>query len=175
MRQRIAIDMDETIVDTLSRHLEWYNKEFDQQVTKADLYGKKIYHYVVEDHVARVRSYPNHPEFFVDIPPLEGALEVIRELHTRYDIVIATAAMEYPTSFNAKYEWLTKYLPFLSPMNFIFCGNKGVVNADYLIDDSSRHFVDFKGTGILFSASHNLLEAAEKRVNNWQDVHAMFL
>lgn len=175
MRQRIAIDMDETIVDTMVRHLDWYNTEFSQHLTKADLYGTKIYQRVAPGQEARVRSYPDDPAFFVDIPPCENAIEVIRELYERYDIYIATAAMEHPSSFTAKYDWLVKYLPFLSPLNFIFCGNKGVVHADYLIDDSPRHFEHFKGEGILFSAPHNMLEVHAKRVNDWREVHAMFL
>lgn len=175
MRQRIAIDMDETIVDTMARHLDWYNQEFSQTLTKADLHGSKIYHRVAPEHVAKVRSYPDDPAFFVDIPPYEHAIDVIQALHQQYDIIIATAAMEHPNSFAPKYQWLVKYLPFLSPMNFIFCGNKGFVNADYLIDDSSRHFNGFSGQGILYSAPHNLFEKADKRVNNWQDVHSLLL
>ena len=174
MRKRIAIDMDETICDTMSRHLDWYNTEFNDQLTKADLENTKIYHCVPPEHAARVRSYPDNPDFFVDIPPYEHAVEVIRELAEHYDIYIATAAMEHPTSFIPKYEWLRKYLPFLSPMNFVFCGNKGIVNADYLIDDSSRHFQHFCGEAVLFSAPHNLSEEGFNRVNNWLDVKAYF-
>jgi 5'(3')-deoxyribonucleotidase len=174
MRQRIAIDMDETIVDTLTRHLEWYKIEFNQQLTKTDLYGAKIYQRVAPEHLARVKSYPDDPAFFADITPYEDAISVIRELHERFDIYIATAAMEHPNSFAAKYEWLVKHLPFLSPMNFIFCGNKGVVNANYLIDDSSRHFKEFIGQGILFSAPRNMEETADYRVNNWQEVREFF-
>ncbi|HTF95862.1 MAG TPA: hypothetical protein VL995_07010 [Cellvibrio sp.] len=95
-------------------------------------------------------------------------------MHERFDIVIATAAMEHPTSFTAKYEWLRKYLSFLSPMNFIFCGKKNVVQADFLIDDSSRHFEGFVGQGVLFSSPHNLLEATDVRVNDWLDVRDYF-
>jgi len=175
MRQRIAIDMDETIVDTMTRHVDWYNNEFGQQLTKADLHGTKIYHCVAAEHVACVRAYPDHPDFFADIPPYENALEVVRELSERYDVFIATAAMEHPNSFAAKYTWLTKNMPFLSPMNFIFCGNKGVLHTDYLIDDSPRHFEYFRGESILFSAPHNMLEIHPKRVNSWQEVRGLFL
>lgn len=174
MRKRIAIDMDETICDTLSRHLDWYNAEFDQQLTKADVFATKIYQKVPEAHLARVRDYPNIPAFFADLKPFDSAIEVVRELHEHYDIVIATAAMEHPTSFAPKYEWLIKHLPFLSPMNFIFCGRKNVVQADYLIDDSARHFEGFVGQGILFSAPHNMHEVASVRVNDWQEVRAYF-
>jgi 5'-nucleotidase len=175
MRKRIAIDMDETICDTMARHLDWYNREFKQGLTKADLHGTKIYHHVAAEHVARVRSYPGNPDFFVDIPPYEDAISVIHQLSQEYDIYIATAAMEHPTSFSPKYDWLVKYLPFLSPLNFIFCGDKGAVHADYLIDDSSRHFTHFVGQGVLFTAPHNVNEAAQVRVKNWLDVKEYFL
>lgn len=174
MRKRIAIDMDETICDTMTRHLDWYNTEFQQSLNKTDLYATKIYLKVPEEHRARVRAYPDDVAFFVDIPPQPHAIDVIAELNERFDIVIATAAMEHPTSFTAKYDWLRKYLPFLSPMSFIFCGKKNVVQADFLIDDSSRHFEGFVGQGILFSSPHNLLEAAEVRVNNWLEVRDYF-
>ena len=175
MRKRIAIDMDETIVDTLTRHLDWYNREFNQQLTKAELHGPKIYHRVPSEHLAHVKAYPDHPAFFIDIPPYDGALDVIRQLHERYDILIATAAMEHPTSFTPKYNWLVKSLPFLSPMNFVFCGDKSAVHADFLIDDSPRHFECFCGEGILFTAPHNMAETRYKRVDNWEQVKAMFL
>ncbi|RYY03123.1 MAG: 5'-3'-deoxyribonucleotidase [Gammaproteobacteria bacterium] len=175
MRKRIAIDMDETICDTLTRHLDWYNTEFKQNLTRQDVMGKKIYDSVPDEHVARIRSYPDNPKFFADLTPYENAIEVIRELNEKYDIYIATAAMEHPNSFAAKYEWLVKYLPFISPMNFIFCGNKGVLNTDYLIDDSSRHFEFFSGQGVLFTAPHNIEEQPLVRVNNWQEVRDYFL
>ncbi|RYY75011.1 MAG: 5'-3'-deoxyribonucleotidase [Gammaproteobacteria bacterium] len=175
MRKRIAIDMDETICDTMARHIDWYNLEFKQNLKKADLMGKKIYNHVPPEHLARVRSYPDNAEFFEDLEPLEGAIEGIKELNQRFDIYIATAAMEHPSSFSVKYEWLIKHLPFLSPMNFVFCGDKGVVNADYLIDDSARHFRFFSGQGVLFTAPHNVNEETEVRVNNWQEIKAYFV
>jgi 5'-nucleotidase len=175
MRKCIAIDMDETIVDTLSRHLDWYNNEFNQQLSKADLQGAKIYQRVLPEALAKVKAYPDHPDFFADLCANEHAIDVMLALHEKYDIVIATAAMEHPNSFSAKYQWLTKHLPFLSPMNFIFCGRKNLLKADYLIDDSSRHFVGFDGQGVLYTAPHNIHEAAAIRVDNWQQIHALFL
>ena len=52
----------------------------------------------------------------------------------------------------------------------MFCGDKNIINADVLIDDRSRHFKQFRGTGILFTAPHNVSETAPLRANNWNDV-----
>jgi 5'(3')-deoxyribonucleotidase len=83
--------------------------------------------------------------------------------------------MEHPSSFSAKYEWLKENFPFLSDRNFVFCGDKSIIHADYLIDDSVRHFERFVGQGILYSAPHNLNEEGYVRVNNWYDVKQYFL
>ncbi len=37
---------------------------------------------------------------------MEGSQKVIRELSKYYEIYITTAAMEHPSSFQAKFEWL---------------------------------------------------------------------
>jgi 5'(3')-deoxyribonucleotidase len=52
-----------------------------------------------------------------------------------YDIFITTAAMEFPSSFTAKYEWLKEHFDFLNEMNFVFCGDKSIICADFLMRD----------------------------------------
>ena len=78
--------------------------------------------------------------------------------------------MEVPYSFDAKYDWLQKNFPFIPASRIVFCGDKNIINADVLVDDRSRHFKQFRGTGILFTAPHNAREAADLRADNWDDV-----
>ena len=78
--------------------------------------------------------------------------------------------MEVPSSFADKFQWLERHFPFIPPSRIVFCGDKNIVNADVLIDDRSRHFKGFRGTGILFTAPHNVTETADLRANNWNDV-----
>lgn len=42
-RLRIAIDMDDVLADTLTKHLAIYNLEHGDSLTKRDLEEKKIY------------------------------------------------------------------------------------------------------------------------------------
>ena len=92
---------------------------------------------------------------------------------------IATAAMEVPTSLGEKYIWLRTHFGFLDPMQYIFCGHKFVIAADYLIDDHTRHLETFPGEGILFGAPHNAGVDAGKesyeRVRSWAEVRELFL
>jgi hypothetical protein len=56
----------------------------------------------------------------------------------------------------------------------VFCGDKGIIDADYLIDDRARHFERFKGHPLLFSAPHNAAESRYPRVDSWKDVREVF-
>ncbi|GGE40405.1 putative 5'(3')-deoxyribonucleotidase [Pullulanibacillus camelliae] len=172
--ERIAIDMDEVMADFVSKHLEVYNREFGDQVSKTDLNGIKLWELKAE-HAKSILNYIDEPGFFRDLPVMEGSQEVVYELSKHYDIYIATAAMERPTSFAAKYEWLKEHFPFLSDLHFVFCGDKSIIHADYLIDDNARHFKHFTGQGLLFTAPHNIHETGYVRVNNWYDVRDYFL
>jgi 5'(3')-deoxyribonucleotidase len=40
--QRICVDMDEVMADTLAEHLRRYNQTFDEEVTPDDLTGKAL-------------------------------------------------------------------------------------------------------------------------------------
>ncbi len=173
MKKSIAIDMDQTVADTLQRHLEWYYREFGVKLTKQDTLEHRIYEVIPPEHLATVREFPNHPDFFRDLDIFPDAQAVIKRLSKHYDIYFASAAMEHANSFTAKYEWLQKHFPFIDPLNYIFCGVKHMLNCDYLIDDSTRHIDVFPGTGLLFTAEHNIHKKDFQRVNNWLEIEAL--
>ena len=174
-KKRLIIDMDETIADSLSRQLEWYERDAAKQVARDELKGRHLYQAVGDEHEGMVYQYPHHEDFFHDLPLLDGAQEALRKLSEVYDIYIATAAMEFPLSFTPKFEWLRRHFPFISPMRYIFCGDKSILKADYLIDDTAKHLAGFHGEGLLFTAPHNLHEDGFRRVDSWGEVLAMLL
>ena len=57
----------------------------------------------------------------------------------------------------------------------MFCGDKSILNADYLIDDNAYNFDGFRGEGLLFDAPHNALEMRYRRVRGWQEVADILL
>ncbi len=171
---RIAVDMDEVIADALGEHLSRYNEKFGAELAKSDLLGLHIFDLIPDEHVGAAIDIVHTEDFFADLPVMPNAREVLEELSKSHEIFIATAAMEVPRSFRAKYEWLLRHFPFISPMNFVFCGDKSIVDADYLIDDNARHFLRFKGKGLLFDAPHNRNVQGYTRVNDWLAVKEFF-
>jgi len=173
--KRIAIDMDEVIADTLRKFLAVCNAELGISLAKSDLAGKNLWDVIGKEHFPTIRAFVYEDDFFADLDVMPGSQEAIRKLTEKYEVFISSSAMEVPTSFMAKYEWLQANFPFIPPSNIVFCGDKSVLNADFLIDDNTRHFERFRGEGILFSAPHNEGVEGYRRVRNWQEVEAMFL
>jgi 5'-nucleotidase len=174
-RQRIAIDMDEVLADTLAQFLAEYNREFGENISKADLTEHKLAEIIPADRRSRLRHYALSPGFFRAISPMPGSLDVFAELRDRYEVFIATAAMEFPTSFNEKYAWIKHHFPDFPDTHIVFCGDKSILHTDFLLDDSPRQLTAFRGRPFLFTAPHNRAENRYPRLQNWADVRRQFL
>jgi 5'(3')-deoxyribonucleotidase len=166
--------MDEVIADTLSEHLRRYNQAFDENLAVADLWGKGLWDVVSSDRQNELLTMLHALDFFEDLPVMPGAPEVLRDLASRFEVFIATQAMTVPNSFGPKYRWLQRHFAFLPPTHYVFCGDKSILRADILIDDMPRNLLRFTGTGILYSAPHNLAAEGFTRVANWEEVAAYF-
>jgi 5'-nucleotidase len=172
---RIAVDMDEVLADTLAVELEWLHKEYGHQLTLELLSERPLTDLVPEEHYRRLEEILTEGSFFADLPVMEGSQLGMLQLTEKHEVFIATAAMEYPGSFAAKFQWLARHFPFIPPSHIVFCGDKSILSADYLIDDNDRHFHRFRGQGVLFTAPHNLNVTGYPRVNGWAEVNRMFL
>ena len=122
-RQRIAIDMDEVMADALTEHLRRYNAAYGASVTAAELSGRHLEQCIPPAHREAAEAMLD-ASFFEDLAVLPDCQEVVRELADRYDVFIASAAMDVPCSFDAKYRWLQRHFPFIPPSHIVFCGDK---------------------------------------------------
>jgi len=166
--------MDEVMADTLAEHVARYNQLFGESVTLDDLWGKGLWDVVSNDRQEALRTILHSEDFFEDLPVMPDAPEVLHKLTERFEIFVATQAMSVPSSFAPKYRWLQRHFPFLPPTHYVYCGDKSILRADILIDDLPRNLLRFEGTGILYSAPHNLAANGFTRVANWREVEAHF-
>ncbi len=169
-RLRIAVDMDEVIADSFGKQLRCYNQRTGASLTREMVANQGLGAVIPRDRRDGFAGIPHEEGFFADLELIEGSHEALLELSRHHDLYIASAAMEVPTSFDAKYKWLQRNFPFIPTSRIVFCGDKNIINADILVDDRSRHFQGFRGKGILFTAPHNAAEDAPLRANNWDDV-----
>jgi len=163
------------MADALSEHLRRYNRHFGEQITPDDLEGKWLWDVASTDRHSVIESQMRSEDFFAVLEVMPEAQRVMRRLQMNFEVYIATAAMEVPTSFEQKFHWLERHFPFIPPSHIVYCGDKGILRADYLIDDNPHQLRRFHGEGILFSSPHNLRVKGFKRVKDWLEVEKLFL
>ncbi len=144
-------------------------------MTREELRGRWLWDIVPQERTRALENYMLSEDFFAVLQVMPDAQRVLERLQTRYEIYIATAAMEVPSSFNAKFKWLARHFPFIRSSHIVFCGDKGILRGDYLIDDNPRQLRRFHGEGILFGSPANAFVTDFRRVENWLDVEKMFL
>ncbi len=174
-KKRVAIDMDEVMADALGKLIRLYEDEYQLPIEHEKLAGHYLEEIVHPDNRSAIRRYLYAEDFFEDLAIISGSQEVIKEMTGQYEIFIVTAAMEFPDSLRPKYRWLQKHFPFIPWSHYVFCGDKSIIQADYLIDDHPKNLVNFSGESLLFSSPHNANETRFTRLNNWQEVAHYFL
>ena len=174
-RKVICVEMDEVIADALGEHMLSYNRGFGESLTVRDLHGRWIWDAVPRDRLAHLEAYIRSDDFFGSLPVFPESQRVLERLQERYEVYIATAAMEVPTSFTAKFDWLRQHFPFIQPSHIVFCGDKGILRGDFLIDDNPRQLRRFHGEGILYNAPANVFVTGFRRVRDWLEVERIFL
>jgi 5'(3')-deoxyribonucleotidase len=169
--KRIAVDMDDVLADTHGAEVAWLTTRRGAPV-EATL---PLDQAASAEERAALEEVMREGRFFADLAVMPDSQRVLRALAEQYETFIATAAMEYPGSFAWKFAWLERHFPFIPPSRVVFCGDKSVVQADYLVDDHPRHFSRFRGQGVVYSAPHNAHVQAYPRVNDWREVERLFL
>lgn len=172
---RLTLDMDDVLANTHKKLVNIILNDFDSLLTEEQLHSKALKELLHPKQLKRLNKIIDSPGFFADIEVMDGAKETVYRLSHFYEIFIATACMEFPTSFKDKFDWLHRHFSFIPWTNIVLCGYKSIIHSDYLIDDHVRNLVAFKGEGILFSAPHNLQNRAFKRVANWEEISELFL
>lgn len=170
-KKRIALDMDEVIVNVIPKFLDYYERDFGTRPEQSQWWGKKIYQL---PNAAHIRGYLHDEGFFADLPVMEGSQEVVKWLTEHFDVFAVTAATEFRNSLRDKFDWLEEHFPFIGWQRLVLCGDKSIIQADYMIDDHVFNLERFKGHGLLFTASHNLEENRFTRVDTWLEVRAFF-
>ncbi len=119
-----------------------------------------------------------------------NAYDVIQKLNEKYEVFIVTAyVLKDDISGSGKllkykYDWLQKYLPFISPYNYVFTSNKDIIDCDIKIDDKLSNLTGniHTKTKLLFTAYHNKKITDEdlnsnnvQRVDNWNEIAEILL
>lgn len=166
----LFVDMDEVLADTYRAHVEIYNKEFNAALTLEECFGKEAWQCVPKEHQQSIRDHAWQTGFFMDLKVIPESQEVLAELNDKYEVYIASAAMQFPNSLKEKSDWLDEHFPFIPWQKRILCGHKFILKGDVLIDDRSYNLETFDGRSILFSSPHNMNSNGFERANTWREI-----
>ena len=166
----IFVDMDEVIADAYMAHIDIYNQEFNANLKLKDCFGKEAWQCVPVDHQQSIKLHTHRVGFFKDLKVIPDSQEVLRELSRKYEVFIASAAMEFPQSLREKSDWLDEFFPFIPWQKRILCGDKFILKGDLLIDDRSKNLKNFDGRTIMFTSPHNANTTDFERADTWKDI-----
>lgn len=93
-----------------------------------------------------------NPVLFGLMKPMPGAVEAFKKLSQQFDTyVLSTAPWKNPPAWEAKREWVEKYLGNAAHKRLILSHHKHLMRGHYLIDDRRGNGADsFEGTHIHF-------------------------
>ena len=168
--KRIAVDMDEVLAKYTDKVIKVLEQETGYVINMKEVSGAFLSRSLPEKYLDIVTSYPYREGFFRDLELIEHSQEVLYRLNNDYEVYIVSSTLQHPNAPKDKLAWLNEHFPFIHFKKIVFCGDKKIIRADYLIDDHPRHLEDFQGKPILFSAFHNIHENRFKRADNWLEV-----
>lgn len=124
-REIVYVDMDDTLCD--------FSNPF-----KSGQYESKFPHSKIG--------------FFIGLEPIEGAIEGLKTLQTKYDVWILTRpSIKNTHCYTEKADWIKKYFGEEMLNKMILCPDKSLVKGHYLIDDDHRHGqTEFEGEHLYF-------------------------
>ncbi len=167
IRKTIAIDMDGVLADVEAQYLDWYEKEYGTRPERESMLGLMESDALPNGAIAKFLVTPG---FFRTLPVMEGAVEAVKDLMKDYEVYIVSAAMEFPLSLYEKKLWLEEHFPFIHWRNIIFCGDKSVIDTDFLIDDHCKNLDNCPGKPLMFTAFHNVNKNHHQRVDHWKEI-----
>lgn len=163
----LLIDQDDVLAEYIKAVTIKFNEKFNSSFKPKDCVSWDLVSIFGEG----ILEVMHDPQIFRELEPVADAIETFERLYKSglFEMYIVTAAR--PSSVEAKYEWLKKYMPFLPEKNVIVCMAKHMIKGDYLFDDGMHNieaFEDAGGKPIVFDRPHNhRCEDDYKRVNGW--------
>jgi 5'(3')-deoxyribonucleotidase len=157
MLPRIAIDMDETIVDLTGPWFRILNEAAFTNYTRDDI---DMYDCVEKWKGTLTKEMVLSPfyreGFWRNLPPLDGAIEAVKFLYSYgYEIYIVSNPWRSATCASEKIQWVNEHLPFIGEDNFVLTPNKHLIRANFFIDDHIKMIQHCHGIRILIDRGWN--------------------
>jgi 5'(3')-deoxyribonucleotidase len=95
--ERIIIDMDEVIADPMGAMVSWYEDQYKLKVDYANIKNGSWVRGFPTQHHELVLERLHGPGFFRDLPVMDDAVDVLKEMNQRYEIFIVSKFIKRQT------------------------------------------------------------------------------
>lgn len=164
----ILVDMDDTIINTLSAWVWWLNLHYMTHVRIEDVTDWDLSLAFPTLTAEEVFEPLYSSSFWETVLPKSDAQYYLQDLMLQgHDVYIVTAS--HPTTIAYKWKLIESYFPYIDADHFIVTSNKQLIQGDVIVDDAPHNLGGVE-TSILFDAPHNKNYTAERRAYNWKDV-----
>lgn len=146
IKRTIAVDMDGVVVEQVIPVLEKLKREMNVDLRKCDITD---WEYPIKETNIKIEieRAEREEKFVRQMPPMEDAMEAIKILSGKFDIVIATSRESSTDSWSRR--WLgSQGIPYKKLVNTRSQG-KALLSVDLLIDDYIGNIEDFIRNGTL--------------------------
>lgn len=177
----IAVDVDGVVADLHPAWLDWYNRDWQDNLTIDKITQWDICNFVKQECGLKMLEYLHEPTLYDTVRPVEDSLEAIDWLKNDGNRVVFASSC-VTGSCGAKLKWLRKYGfvsydPEVSMCHdWIDISDKSLVRADVLIDDRPKNVNNFHGIGVIFDQPYNQNKNevfADFRLKNWRDIKSL--
>jgi len=176
MKHTLAFDVDGVVADLQTAWLARYNKDWNDDLTSEEITEWGSHKFVKPECGMKYYDYLEDPSLYDEvIPTTVKALECINDLKRLGNRIIYVTTTVLGAN-GAKYKWLKKW-GFVDRMeDYIEATDKNLVNADALIDDSSKNTRNWWSQGnkltILVKRPHNAWEKVPfYHTNDWDYIY----
>ncbi|MCX6748278.1 MAG: HAD hydrolase-like protein [Candidatus Pacearchaeota archaeon] len=155
---KIAVDLDDTLADSVTSFIDFYNQKYKPTLKYEDFtaYTLNEINGMPKEEENKILEEFDNSEYYDKIKPLKEAIEAIKELSKKHEIIVVTSR---PEKFEKRTRiWINKYLPEIKNILFVrkvyheipktkaeVCRE---INAEVLIDDNLTHAHDCEKEGI---------------------------
>jgi uncharacterized HAD superfamily protein len=185
---RIAIDLDDTLINFAEQFIKFHNFVFDTYYNFNEFHSfifSNVWGGTKEDNICEIRNYYGS-DHFKNIKPLQGAVDAVSKLAKDNELFIITSRNEEVAELTKKqvrtlFPDVFKEVHFTSHFSLITTPKSkaevcDALDIDVLIEDSPDYATDCIKDGrriFLFARPWNIKRDVDKsiiRVNSWKEI-----
>lgn len=170
----IAVDVDMTVVNPVTKWVMWYQKKTGHTITAQEI---SEIQYNVNDMMHKHHdplSFWRQCDLYDDLYPIKNSVETLSKLHEMgYTIIFVSSC--FPEHQESKTYFLKRFFPFHS--GFIDTDSKEFIRCDYFIDDYKKYLDKVRKGAEAFCIQHEspfCQEGDGYPIMNWEQISEFF-